>query len=321
MPILTKQTLGLVHSMKCFLGLLLYTANFKSNNEDICSIFCTDGTCWDIFQTIMSRVRFAITLTCLRFDNPNDREVAYVQLLAQQLLCQTLKMVILWMQMLKLMKYFSLQRPVQVQNVYAIQTCKIWPKSSNSGRLQNILCLHLHLYCGKGTEGLTLTPEEQNNQNITCNNWCTSIELADELRKRGLTWVGTIKKNRKEIPNEFLQSSKRNHWIKFVWFHQQYNTNLPCAKKQKTVLLNSTMHHSAEYCSSRRTRRWPMVLLFCLLDMSALNAFIVYQSLQDSKPITRITFMKVLSQQLTQPALQEMLMNTRVPKELRMSIA
>lgn len=59
--------------MKAFVGLLFYTAIFKSNNEDISSIFATDGTGRDIFRLVMSQKRFAILLSCMRFDNPEDR--------------------------------------------------------------------------------------------------------------------------------------------------------------------------------------------------------------------------------------------------------
>ncbi|KAJ8893353.1 hypothetical protein PR048_005944 [Dryococelus australis] len=50
-----------VNEMKSFLGLLINSAIFKSNNEDMCTFFATGGT--------------AIILTCLHCDNPNDREM------------------------------------------------------------------------------------------------------------------------------------------------------------------------------------------------------------------------------------------------------
>ncbi|KAK9675024.1 Transposase IS4 [Popillia japonica] len=59
--------------MKEFMGLLIYTAFFKCNTEDIASIFSTDGTGRDIFILVMSQKRFAVLLSCLRFNNPEDR--------------------------------------------------------------------------------------------------------------------------------------------------------------------------------------------------------------------------------------------------------
>lgn len=75
-----------------------------------------------------------------------------------------------------------------------------------------------YIYCGKGSDGETLTNEEKkflvpsqavirltipihgSNRNVTFDNWFTSIELVDALKKRCLTCVGTLKKNKREIP-------------------------------------------------------------------------------------------------------------------------
>ncbi|XP_046683636.1 uncharacterized protein LOC124369628 [Homalodisca vitripennis] len=37
-------------------------------------------------------------------------------------------------------------------------------------------------------------PIERTNRNVTANNYFSSIETGDELKKRGLTYVGTMKK-------------------------------------------------------------------------------------------------------------------------------
>jgi len=60
--------------LRAFIGLLFYSAVFKSNYEDISSIFATDGSGRDIFRCVTSKNRFSILLACLRFDNPDDRE-------------------------------------------------------------------------------------------------------------------------------------------------------------------------------------------------------------------------------------------------------
>lgn len=60
--------------LKAFLGLLFYSAIFKSNSEDLNSIFATDGTGREIFRLTMSMKRFSILLTALRFDDADTRE-------------------------------------------------------------------------------------------------------------------------------------------------------------------------------------------------------------------------------------------------------
>jgi uncharacterized Zn finger protein (UPF0148 family) len=63
-----------LRELTAFLGSLLYSAIFKSNNEGIRSIFATDGTGREIFRLVMSEERFQMLLSALRFDNPEDRE-------------------------------------------------------------------------------------------------------------------------------------------------------------------------------------------------------------------------------------------------------
>ncbi|XP_039278930.1 piggyBac transposable element-derived protein 4-like [Nilaparvata lugens] len=57
-----------------FIGLLIYSAVFKSGNESVDSIFATDGTGRELFRCTMSKERFLFLLHTLRFDNPDDRD-------------------------------------------------------------------------------------------------------------------------------------------------------------------------------------------------------------------------------------------------------
>lgn len=41
-------------------------------------------------------------------------------------------------------------------------------------------------------------------RNITFNNWFTSFPLADYLLQNKTTMVGTVRKNKREIPHKFL---------------------------------------------------------------------------------------------------------------------
>lgn len=60
--------------LKAFISLLFYTAIFISNHEHIDRIFATDGSGRDIFCCVLSKQRFAFLLSCLRFDNPLERQ-------------------------------------------------------------------------------------------------------------------------------------------------------------------------------------------------------------------------------------------------------
>lgn len=61
--------------LKVFLGLLYFTSIFMSNHEKIERIYATDGSGREIFRWVMSKNRFAFLHVCLRFDNPDDRNI------------------------------------------------------------------------------------------------------------------------------------------------------------------------------------------------------------------------------------------------------
>ncbi|KAJ8926597.1 hypothetical protein NQ314_021023 [Rhamnusium bicolor] len=53
-------------------------------------------------------------------------------------------------------------------------------------------------------------PIRNSGRNITGDNLYSSIELMSELQKQKLTYVGTVKKNKRFIPLEFMPSSERD---------------------------------------------------------------------------------------------------------------
>ncbi|GBP03272.1 PiggyBac transposable element-derived protein 4 [Eumeta japonica] len=75
-----------------------------------------------------------------------------------------------------------------------------------------------YIYAGEGSDSIGMTSEEKkyliltqcvlrltkpiqgSNRNVTTDNWFSSVELVDKLAKRNLTYVGTVKKNKCEVP-------------------------------------------------------------------------------------------------------------------------
>lgn len=51
-------------------------------------------------------------------------------------------------------------------------------------------------------------PIANSNRNVTGDNWFASLELVGELKKLGLTYVGTMRENKREIPPQFKPNKK-----------------------------------------------------------------------------------------------------------------
>lgn len=69
--------------------------------------------------------------------------------------------------------------------------------------------------------------------NITCDNFFTSYDLAQELIKRNLTMVGTVRKNKPELPPALLGTKDRAPLSKFAFTEKDHNCLLLSQKKQK----------------------------------------------------------------------------------------
>ncbi|KAJ8874171.1 hypothetical protein PR048_025013 [Dryococelus australis] len=111
-------------------------------------------------------------------------------------------------------------------------------------------CTIGYIYSGKDSAGRTLTDAEKKlgnptqsvlrlsmstqktNRNVTAYNWFSSIELVLKLKKRRLTHVGTLKKNKIEVPKEFLLNQGKR------------SQTCMDSQKNKAVLLVSSMHHT-----------------------------------------------------------------------------
>lgn len=177
-------------------------------------------------------------------------------------------------------------------------------------------------------------PIVNSNRNVTADNWFSSLEVVDELLKRNLTYVGTMKKDKRTIPEEFLQNPRRPVASALYGFKEKMTLLSYVPKKNRAVNLISSMHNSVEtnenkrkpeiiayynatkcgvdimdmkcavYSSSRRTRRWPVAVFYRMLNIGSVNSFIIFMSYKDSPILTRFDFIKQLSFELIKPHLQ-----------------
>ncbi|KAG8233823.1 hypothetical protein J437_LFUL008045 [Ladona fulva] len=169
------------------------------------------------------------------------------------------------------------------------------------------------------------------NRNVTTDNWYTSIPLAQSLLSEyKLTITGTLCKNKKEIPTEFLPKRDRVVRSSIFGFTKDITLVSYVPVRNRAVILISMMHHGnkidestknlqkpeiitpcnktkggvdtcyqlcSNYSVARRTKRWPLAVFFHFLNVFAINYFIVYNSKVSNK-ITRRNFLKLLCKEL-----------------------
>lgn len=356
-------------------GLLLLSSVLKSNNETVLSLFCNDGTARPVFRAGMSGKRFEILLSCLRFDDAQtrlqrkttDKAAAVSQIFykvinnSQKLYCMSEHVTI-----------DEMLVPFRGRCGFRVYM----PKKPHKYGIK-IMCLtdaktsflyNAYIYTGKDSDGIGLSPKEQqlskptqsvvrlckpiqnSNRNVTGDNWFSSMELTEELEKMKLTYVGTMRKDKKVIPNEFL--ADRNRTPGSVRFGFNGNRTLVSfvPQKNRAVALISTMHHDksidedknkpeiisfynstkcgvdildmkcAVYASNRRTRRWPVAIFYRLLSIASVNSHILHLCYKGTPDKTRFDFTKELGLDLVEPHLRRRLLIPNLPRNIRDSI-
>ncbi len=183
-------------------------------------------------------------------------------------------------------------------------------------------------------------------------NWYTSVPLAKTLlRDHSLTLVGTMRKNKREIPSEFLPRRDRPAKQSLFGFDESRTLVSYVPKKAKAVVLMSTMHHSntidsesneekkpeivtfynatkggvdqndqmcASYNVGRRTRRWPVAIFFHLINTIGINAMVIYNSAKNRRSsMLRRKFLQELALALIRPHQLKRVADTHLPRGLR----
>ena len=88
-----------------------------------------------------------------------------------------------------------------------------------------------------------LQPLYGSNRNVTIDNFFTSVPLAKELQMKNLTLIGTLRKNKAEIPIEFQPNKKRQIGSSLFGFHDGLTLVSFVPKRNTAVLLLSSKHH------------------------------------------------------------------------------
>ena len=132
---------------------------------------------------------------------------------------------------------------------------KIWVLADAA----NAYCLNFQVYTGKPVGGhpernlgqrvvLELSDFLPGGYNITTDNFFTSVPLANALlnRMNPMTILGTLKKNKPDVPSEFIKTADRQNESSIFGFTEKLSLVSYCPRPRKLVLLLSSMHHDAD---------------------------------------------------------------------------
>lgn len=314
--------------LKAFIGLLYHIGVLRSNRQSLEELWGEDGDGIERFRLVMSLKRFKFLIRCTRFDNIYTRE----ERRSQDKLAPAREMFEMFIK--NCQKSFSVGEDVTIDeklegfrgrcsfrqyipskpNKYGI---KIYALADS----KTFYSYNLEVYCGKQPDGpysVSNKPKDVvirlaqplfgTGRNITCDNWFSSLGLLQHLKEKKLSLLGTIRKNKPELPPQLVNTKSRSVKSSKFCFSKDCSLVSFIPKKGKNVLAISSMHFDNEvdkdtgkpeiimkynstkggvdvvdklgatYNVARNVRRWSMVLFFALLNVAGVNSQIILLS-------------------------------------------
>nr|XP_033472352.1 piggyBac transposable element-derived protein 4-like [Epinephelus lanceolatus]XP_033472354.1 piggyBac transposable element-derived protein 4-like [Epinephelus lanceolatus] len=353
-----------VEELWAFIGLLILAGVYRSRDEATQSLWAED-TGRSIFRATMSRKRFQQISVALRFDDCLSRPARQ----QRDKMAAIRGLWDLWSTRLPLL--FNPGRDVCVdeQLVPFRGRCSfrqyIPSKPAKYGLKVWVVCdvetsyaWRMQVYTGRSpgaerevNQGMRVVlelTEGLEGHTVTMDNFFTSFPLAEELRKRKMTLVGTLRKNKPELPPQLLQTRLREPLSSVFAFTRTQTAVSYVPKRGRNVLLLSTKHREpaveegpkkkpkivtdynhckgavdnldkvvGTYSSRRRSCRWPQTLFCNILDVSSYNAFILFVAVDPSwnqrKLFRRRLFLEELGKSLVAPMMARRRRMPRTP--------
>lgn len=345
--------------IRAFLGLLYMAGVKKGQHLNTSELWSTDGTAPEYFAAVMSERRFHVLIRALRFDDKNNRrERAKIDNLApiREIFdnfvnaCSSNFSIGEYVTIDEMLDAF--RGKCRFRQYIANKPAKYGIKIYSLADARTFYTHNMEIYAGKQPEGPYLLANDassvvkrlvstidKSGRNVTMDNYFSSIPLANDLlRNHKLTMVGTLRKNKREIPPEFLHVKNRSLCSSMFGYGKDGNDCVLVSyvpKKNKNVLMLSTLHDDdaidpstkeakkpevitfynstkggvdvvdrlkSEYSVARVSNRWPLTVFFSLLDIATINAQII-QKCNSGQLKTRRKFIAELSKELTLPQL------------------
>ena len=356
--------------VKAFIGLLYLAGVYRANRMSLEDLWGKEGDGIEKFSLVMSLKRFKTLICCLRFDDRRTRNqrketdsLAPVRIIFETFVnnCQ---------------KSFSPGENLTVDEMLPgfrgrCQFRQYIPSKPNKYgiKLYSLVdarmfyTVKLEIYAGQQPQGPFCFSNKPNDvvmrmaeplfgsgRNITADNWFTSFDLVDKLKTKKLSYVGTVRKNKKQLPIAFINVKGRKANTSMFGFNNNKVLVSYIPRERKNVILVSSLHDDdaidpqsgeqmkpeiitfynqtkcgvdvadqmcASYNVSRNTRRWPMVIFYTILNIAGINSQVIYIGNNLEKKRRRL-FLKELSHELVLEHLQRRSMNiVGIPFSLR----
>lgn len=358
-----------IDELKALLGLLYISGVMKSNHRNITDLFRNDGMGVEIFRLTMSLERFKFLLRNIRLDNKITRpeRQKFDKLAAVREFFDEFNG--------NLPKYFSLSQFATIDEMlWAFRgRCgfRVYIPSKPNKYGLKIYALtdskmfytaKLEIYIGQqpigpykqDTSNISLVPRLcepiwGSKRNITIDNFFTSTALTNTLLiDHQLTVIGTLRKNKPQIPEE-MKIKRPEKSIMFAFQEEQTLVSY-IPRKNKNVFVLSSMHHDdsidyetgkpeiiidynktkggvdtvdklcASYDCARITRRWPMVIFFGALNLAGINSFIILKQNNVEKMMPRRLFIENLGYQLLESHVKKRRLSPGLPRTIKLRI-
>ena len=197
-----------------------------------------------------------------------------------------------------------------------------------------------------------MEPYYGSGREVVTDNFFTSHKLALSLLRETLTLLGTIRSHRREIPED-LRNKKRPVTSSLFAFDHENKVTLVSyiPKKNKNVIMLSSSHSGKriipamdnkpemiahynfgkkgvdqldeeveEFTCRRKTVRWPLLLFFNMLDISAFNAYVLMK--KNGYQGSRKSFLRNLRIQLATECIKKRLQrNARLSTSVKEAAA
>ncbi|KAF2903079.1 hypothetical protein ILUMI_03113 [Ignelater luminosus] len=240
--------------IKPFLGLLYLQGIYKSGHEDMRSLWATKGRGRPIFRVTMSLARFSFLPACFRFNNLDNGTERAISEIFQKFVenCKACYCPGTYVTVDEMLIPFRGRCSFKAK-IYA--GAEVGNKNKEDLKLANPTQVVLRF----------AAPIFGTNRNITVDNWYSSVELVEELRKYNITHAGTLKKI-KEL------------------MHHDASVNEDSQKPEIIHLYNDTKFGVDSldakcplYSVQKRCRRWPIAVFFAVLNIAGVNGRVLYQ--------------------------------------------